>query len=604
MINFFPTRKKDCVDNDSSKRNRLKNVNEITISIPDWGKAYKIQYGNELLASHTDCLKEIKQLVSVGPKAWDKLYHTPIFRFAEFVQLLPASQYHHHDHAGGLLEHTLQTVRNSLKIRAGQILPAGENPEAIGGRADRWTWGVFASALCHDLAKPLLDIVSMVFDSNHKPLGRWNPFKGPLTSLGNGSYYHFQYLQSRKYENHSLASPFLTSLILLPDLMDWLSRDQEALILTLKTIGGSDDNTIARIIKIADSESVRVNIGAQRLPRADQSVSSIGDKLLKALTSLIRDKVLPLNRKGAAGFVKGGAGWFISKRLCETLRESMMSQGHLSVPKDNNRLMDVLLEYGIIIPVDSETGKAIWNVKVSIGDDWSQRFTVLKIDPAKVLTSENEIGEFQGEIVVENDSFDDDIPTKLHDETSAEAKLLQAEAGVSTTIAPFTNHKSLDSLSDRRCNAGDTEVVGKTNFVSDKIEAEESDTLTSERATKLLTWIREGLANGSIPYNGTGAKVHVVLEANGEKSVLLVSPALFKLAINSIDSFNSLSLSQAQKAFQSLGLHSPGPNSENFTGYKIEGRRSSASIRGYKVMDWGMFFDMEPKANPVMKPLN
>lgn len=92
------------------------------------------------------------------PEMFDGAVRPVIAAFAEFVQLLPASESHHHADPGGLFTHTVEVVNLALDLRRGQILPRGAPPEAIGEQAHRWTYAVFVSALLHEVGKPIADL--------------------------------------------------------------------------------------------------------------------------------------------------------------------------------------------------------------------------------------------------------------------------------------------------------------------------------------------------------------------------------------------------------------------------------------------------------------
>lgn len=89
---------------------------------------------------------------------YDAAVRPVIAAFAEFVQLLPASESHHHAEPGGLFTHTMEVANFALDYRRGQILPKGAPPEAIGEQAHRWTYAVFIAALLHDVGKPIADV--------------------------------------------------------------------------------------------------------------------------------------------------------------------------------------------------------------------------------------------------------------------------------------------------------------------------------------------------------------------------------------------------------------------------------------------------------------
>ena len=89
------------------------------------------QSPEELLAPpHRQALLEqIWQRTAVSPAQFATLYRGPLARYAELVQLFPASESHHHAHSGGLLDHGLEIVVCSLKLRQSYLLPPGTPPE-------------------------------------------------------------------------------------------------------------------------------------------------------------------------------------------------------------------------------------------------------------------------------------------------------------------------------------------------------------------------------------------------------------------------------------------------------------------------------------------
>ncbi|KAA8994651.1 relaxase, partial [Affinibrenneria salicis] len=74
-------------------------------------------------------MKIIWQRTSLPVALFKELYQSPVARFAELVQQFPASEYHHHSHPGGLLDHTLEVMAFAAKLRQRHLLPVGAAPE-------------------------------------------------------------------------------------------------------------------------------------------------------------------------------------------------------------------------------------------------------------------------------------------------------------------------------------------------------------------------------------------------------------------------------------------------------------------------------------------
>src|SRR3546814_2629606 len=70
-------------------------------------------------------------------KQFATLYRTPLERYAELVQVFPASEAHHHAYPGGMLDHGLEIVAYSLKLRQSHLLPVGASPEDQAAQSER-----------------------------------------------------------------------------------------------------------------------------------------------------------------------------------------------------------------------------------------------------------------------------------------------------------------------------------------------------------------------------------------------------------------------------------------------------------------------------------
>ena len=74
-------------------------------------------------------MEHIWQRTSLSRKQFTSLYRVPLERYAELVQMFPASESHHHAYLGGMLDHGLEIVAFALKLRQSHLLPAGATPE-------------------------------------------------------------------------------------------------------------------------------------------------------------------------------------------------------------------------------------------------------------------------------------------------------------------------------------------------------------------------------------------------------------------------------------------------------------------------------------------
>lgn len=130
-------------------------------------------------------LATIWQNVSMTPKMFDTLYSAPIEKYVEMVQLLPASESHHHSHLSGMLDHGLEVISIAARVRQSYILPQNAIPEEQAKQRDVWTAVVIYAALLHDIGKCAIDIEIILKDGS-----RWFPWQSIPSQP-----YNFRYIK-------------------------------------------------------------------------------------------------------------------------------------------------------------------------------------------------------------------------------------------------------------------------------------------------------------------------------------------------------------------------------------------------------------------------
>lgn len=303
--------------------------------------------------------------------------------FAEFVQMLPASEAHHHAQPGGLWLHALEVLDAALTFRAGMELPAGVGTEERKRVEHRWTFAIFAAALLHDVGKPVTDVRVTLFGEDARAGRPWAPLAGPMRAFGAHWYsVAFADPSERDYLAHGKLAAMLLHSFVPARVLRWLSEDSDVLTQLLAYLSGEDkEGPIGTIIKRADSDSVRRNLlYGPRTRFTSARARPLVERLMEALRRmLVEGAILPLNRPGAAGWVYEGKVWFVCARLADEVRNYLSQHESLQgVPgKDkNDRLFDTWQEYGAA--ETAPDGGAIWRVRVEC-DGWSppDTFTVL-----------------------------------------------------------------------------------------------------------------------------------------------------------------------------------------------------------------------------------
>jgi integrating conjugative element relaxase (TIGR03760 family) len=549
---------------------------------------FPVLSSNALLAPHTAAISRIEELAGVPITYFRDYYLAPLHHYARFVQQLPASEVHHHAHAGGLLAHTLEVITTALSLRQGYLLPPGVAVEALVHLKDVWTYAVFTAALCHDLAKPAVDQKVTLYDVAGKSMGVWDPWRGDLDGNEDTHWYGVEFVRGRSYRLHEKASLLLVHRIIPATGLAWLASDRQAFAAWCGCISGdaSQADVLGEIISLADRQSVGHSLGADLGPKAATSqVVPLHEKLLMALRQLIEENTLPLNRNGAAGFRTGNKLWLVSKRSIDSMRLYLNQSGHSGIPTENQRLFDVLQEHQVL---ETTQDRAIWRMTVQ-GDGWAHDLTLICIPLIKIwANTEAWPAEFTGSVTVQrtdSGALDIDSINPLADDEEL-----------------FTADQATEIANTQQQKADSKPIASKSAAITKPNEAKAIDNGISESkdATRVikktgdafLDWIIAGIQDRSVDYNNPGARIHVVNEG-----VLLLSPGIFQdyVRVHQLDE----SWESIQKQFLKLDLHERTVGSLNIHRYQVSGEYQSAPITALLLKDVGLLFKTgTPRPNP------
>ena len=262
-----------------------------------------------------------KQFASFVPSA-------PLERYAELVQAFPASEAHHHAYPGGMLDHGLEIVAYSLKLRQSHLLPIGANPET-GPRVrslDR------CRRLRRTAARHRQDRRRSARRAGRRqhlaPLAR--PLRQP---------YRFRYRDDREYRLHSAATGLLYRQLLDRESLDWLSGYPSC---------GHHCSTSWRAVQ-ARRGSGRACRAGRPAPPSPRNWAAIQARAMAApstrsnaswsTAALPAQEELKLNQPEASdGWLTEDALWLVSKTVSDKLRAHLLSQGSMASCEQHRRV--------------------------------------------------------------------------------------------------------------------------------------------------------------------------------------------------------------------------------------------------------------------------
>ena len=554
-------------------------------------------------------LEHIWQRASLSRAQFERLYRHPIARYAELVQLLPASQNHHHAHLGGMLDHGLEIVAYALKIRQTYLLPIDAPPESQSAQAEAWTAAAAYAALIHDLGKIIVDVHIELEDGQI-----WHPWHGPIRRA-----YRFRYVAGRNYQLHGAAAALIYTQVLTPDILDWLSGFSELWAQLIFILAGHYEHAgiLGEIVVKADQASVAQALGGNPLRALSAPKQSLQRQLADGLRYLVRD-TLRLNQADgpADGWLTHDALWLVSKPIADQLRAYLLTQGVEGIPSSNATFFNILQDQGVI--QTNAQDKAIWKATIDNGRGWRNTFTLLRLSPALIWTDANDRpAAYSGTVQVDESGTPDaqSLPSTLQKPPQVDS----ATPFAATTNAlfehlpPSTSDPAevealmalLDNIKAPLESRPDTSPSQPETPLADAGNEDVTETLTAPPRQKIelgqgfVDWLKEGIAARRIIINDTKALVHTVAG-----TAMLVTPGVFKRFVLEFPALEAQAKTQelnawqlVQRSFEKLKLHRKTAKSLNIWTCNVVGPRSTKKLRGYLLQDPLTVFNEVPFDN-------
>jgi len=552
------------------------NVAEGYLSIESAHTLLAVEHRRQLL-------DRIWQYTALSHVQFTQLYLNPIQRYAEQVQQLPASETHHHAYLGGMLDHGLELVACSLKLRQSYLLPTGAAPEDQAAQTDAWSAGIAYGALLHDIGKIAVDLLVERQD------GRvWHPWQGSLDQP-----YRFRYIKGRDYHLHGAAAGLLYTQILDRPILDWLSGFPPLWASLLYVLAGQYERAgvLGELVMQADRVSTAQNIGGNPSKALQAPIHSLQHHLIGGLRHLVQHE-LKLNQPGAAGWLTQDALWLVSKTVTDKLRAYLLSQSIEGIPSSNIAVFDELQSHGLV--ESTPEGKAIWTALVTQGN-WQQSFTFLRLQPALIWGNDDRPEAFSGTLSVASDDHSTDAPAsppvpKIVSTGSRQSSLLPDPIAMEDADYLGTLLDMFDSAEPEVREEPSENALGISNPTSDN------------PGQAFLNWVKEGVLSHKLIINDSKAKVHTV-----SGLVFLVTPGLFQRYVQEFPGVSQDANQKieewrwVQKQFEKLKVHRKRENGLNIWTCQIEGPRKRATLKGYLLEESKLLFESIPSDNPFLK---
>ncbi len=569
-------------------------------------------------------LEHIWQRTSLSRRQFDTLYRSPLERYAELVQAFPASEAHHHAYPGGMLDHGLEIVAYSLKLRQSHLLPIGASPEDQAAQSEAWTAAVACAALLHDIGKVAVDLHVEQADGS-----TWHPWHGPLRQP-----YRFRYREDREYRLHNAATGLLYRQLLDRDLLDWLSGYPSLWAPLLYVLAGQYEHAgvLGELVVQADRASVAQDLGGDPALAMAAPKHALQRKLLDGLRFLLKGE-LKLNQAEASdGWLTEDSLWLVSKTVSDKLRAHLLSQGIEGIPANNTAVFNALQDHGMLQPASD--GKAIWRATVTSLTGWSHSFTLLRLSPALIWESAERPTPFAGEVAIDTSPADKNVDVSgapamtTTKQTEEGHEPLPWAGGDAAVAAPSPAVQDIpDIMEDMLAMVGmddspdlpqDPEdasnsapglqlnpplpAVHAASPSSSVPTAMQTSSVAPPSGEHFIAWLQQGIASRRLIINDAKALVHTV-----SNTAYLVSPGVFQRYAQEHPQVASLAKQEdqpdwqwVQKRFERLQLHRKQPSGLNIWTCNVMGPRKSRRLHGYLLQDASWAFVEVPPNNPYL----
>lgn len=591
MIHFI---KKLIVKN---KRESI-STNENSSSLEDW---YIPKSATELLNTpyRKKLISLIWQRVSIDQQRFNKLYMEVINNYVEIVQLLPASEAHHHSYTGGMIDHGLEVANYALKLRQSYLL--GANAEDIPRQAQAWSAAVVYGALLHDIGKVVVDVHVEMNDGNI-----WYPWQSNLALP-----YRFNYKKDRDYSLHPSAATLMVKRILPDESITWLSKFPELFKLFISLCSGHTEKAgvLAEIIQNGDMFSVSNNLGGDPTKILSKPVSLMS-KMIVSIRYLIESELVLNGPKACDGWFDGKDIWVISKSFTDKMKANLLQNGITDLPTDNAKIFNILKEHGIAI---ANADKTIWPCKIESDSGWvAEKLTLIRI-PANVAFHNitNAPAPFKGAItplLTEADDLNSIPDNILTEEVKEEPKLNIASESVDESVDNKTSR-----MQDTILNLFSNTEISETDMADNHDDCDNSKedsqinvndsknndiSISNERIPNTLDnddiynhpffkWVRSQIIDKKLPVNNQNACIHTV-----DGKIFMITPKIFrKYSLYMHGNDDDSNWKQYQREFQAMKIHTKFSD-EGFNIWKciISGKRKSHTfIKGYLIDNKPLF---------------
>lgn len=337
------------------------------------------RYSEHVEALHEHAGIGMHRSTKDGKNLFTERYVETIRRLAEYIHMLPASEYHHHSQPGGLFRHSLDAALIALRKADNQLPPTVNKVDLDSQRRVRYLYAAWLGALLHDTGKILTDMqvsAYTVYDKENnisvpaakwkKSIKPWIPQIETLISWATRNQverYFVHFKSSRIHKKHVSSGAVLLPHIVKGEGLEFIMDSPDDLYGNLiAALNGyaQTNGYLATAIRYGDSVSTAKDVKTMATAAFGSLKKSRMLSIVDTMRSLKKDWLFNTDKSHA--FVVGDCVFLRWQSAFHSILKSAIASKFDALPSDTTSLLGMMEDFRIVEPFDSENRFALFAI--------------------------------------------------------------------------------------------------------------------------------------------------------------------------------------------------------------------------------------------------
>ena len=323
---------------------------------------------DDVICTQVELIRQIKESIPMTEEEKDELLFPVIRNLADYVNLLPASQSHHHNGRGGLFRHSLEVGLFAVRMGKMRIFDVNADPVQAYTNKGRWYLAIAIAGFLHDVGKCITDMTVTSSDGSRV----WMPSIESLSAWiaeNHCSEYYLAWNINRIHGQHENASLSLLNVLVPIKTRLYLESAHSSKLKGefYEAINGTrrKDSVITELVMKADAYSSQQDLNRQIREGVHPGVNApIATYVFNIIQELVNEGTFVANKLGEPIIVSEKGIFLVWSRAIGMILKRLSENKVAGVPKDDEILAEKLCDAGIaeILFLDNNLQEKFWSV--------------------------------------------------------------------------------------------------------------------------------------------------------------------------------------------------------------------------------------------------